>query len=119
MSILSSLFNLGSGARSVSASEAATLVAQGRAVLVDVRTPEEWAETGVAEPALLISMQEMKGEAGRKLLEEHKDKELLFYCHSGARSGMVARAVAGQGVRAGNVGGLDDWIAAGLPLRKV
>src|SRR6185369_12116404 len=37
----------------ISPTEAAKLVADGKAVLVDVREPAEWAENGVAKPAVL------------------------------------------------------------------
>ena len=38
----------------ITPADAAKLVAAGKAVLVDVREPAEWAETGVATPAVLL-----------------------------------------------------------------
>ena len=38
----------------ISPAEAAQLVADGKAVLVDVREPAEWMESGVAGPAVLL-----------------------------------------------------------------
>jgi 3-mercaptopyruvate sulfurtransferase SseA len=38
----------------VAPAEAAKRVADGKAVLIDVREPAEWAETGVAAPAALL-----------------------------------------------------------------
>ena len=42
----------------ISSAEAAKLVADGKAVLVDVREPSEWAESGVAAPAVLLPKSE-------------------------------------------------------------
>ena len=38
----------------IAPAEAAKLVAAGKAVLVDVREPNEWLDTGVAAPAVLL-----------------------------------------------------------------
>ena len=42
--------------------EAAQQVAAGQAVLVDVREPSEWAEAGVAAPAVLLPKSDFDGE---------------------------------------------------------
>jgi rhodanese-related sulfurtransferase len=119
MGFISSLFGGGAGVRKIAPAEAAQLVAAGTAVLIDVREPSEWRETGVAKPALLISLGSLKGAEGLKQLEPHKAKELIFYCRSGGRSGMAASHAAGQGFRTANAGGFSDWAAAGLPVRTV
>jgi rhodanese-related sulfurtransferase len=119
MKSLSSLFSSGPGPRAVSPEEAAKLVEEGKAVLVDVREPDEWAETGVAKPAQLISLGNLQGPEGQDLIEKNKGKEILCYCRSGGRSAAAARALAQKGLRTGNVGGFSDWKAAGLPVRKI
>ena len=103
------------------ASEAASRVAAGTAVLVDVREPGEWADGGVAEPANLLSRSDMRGDrtGWKSFLAENKDKELILYCRSGNRSGIAARILTKEGFNVANAGGFRDWVAAGLPTRQV
>jgi rhodanese-related sulfurtransferase len=101
--------------------EAAEKVASGAAVLVDVREPSEWAETGVAGPAELLPMSDFDGDQKlwKPFLEKNAGKELILYCRSGNRSGKVAAKLEGKGHKVGNGGAFKDWAAAGLPVRKV
>ena len=46
----------------MSPSEAAQRVADGAAVLIDVREPSEWASSGVAAPAVLLSLSDLHSE---------------------------------------------------------
>lgn len=103
----------------MSATEAAKLVADGKAVLVDCREPAEWKDTGVAAPAVLLSKSDFDGDQKqwKAFLAKNSGKQLLVYCRSGARSGAVASALAEKGIKAANVGGLKNWTDAGLPLR--
>ena len=100
--------------------EAAELVKSGKAVLVDVREPSEWAETGVAAPAVLLPMSDFNGDKKlwKAFLEKNGDKQILLYCRSGGRSGKIAGELAKQGKSTANVGGMKDWVAAGLPVRQ-
>jgi rhodanese-related sulfurtransferase len=52
------------------------------------------------------------------VLEANKDKELILYCASGARSGVAASILRKEGFNAVNAGGLANWSRAGLPVRK-
>ena len=46
-----------------------------------------------------------------------RERPVVFYCRSGARSAMATEAFRGAGFDAHNmVGGLLEWEAAGLPL---
>ena len=102
-----------------SALETAGLVADGRAVLVDVREPEEWTTTGVAAPAHLLALGDLAN--GRKqwrpFLERNRDRELILYCLSGGRSAYAAGLLVAEGFSAGNMGRLESWLSAGLPIR--
>ena len=100
---------------------AAQKVAEGKAVLVDVREPAEWKATGVAAPAILLPKSDFDGakKLWTKFLEENRGKEVILYCHSGRRAGAVAAALASQGIKVANAGGFADWEAAGLPTRKI
>lgn len=104
---------------SVSPEDAAARVAAGTAVLIDVREPDEWAG-GVAEPAKLCSLSDLRGPRAQweAVLEENKDKELILYCASGNRSGIVAGMLRKEGYNAVNAGGYSGWRAAGLPVRQ-
>ena len=46
------------------------------------------------------------------------DRDVFLYCASGGRSGMAARILVAEGVRAANTGGLTDWLDAGWPAAK-
>ena len=104
---------------SITPAEAAARVAAGTAVLIDVREPGEWAG-GVAEPALLCSLSDLRGPRAqwKSVLEANRDKELILYCASGARSGMAAGMLRKEGFNAVNCGGFGGWRGAGLPVRS-
>jgi rhodanese-related sulfurtransferase len=103
----------------ISPKDAARLVAEGKAVLVDCREPAEWKETGVAAPAVLLSKSDFDGEQKqwKDFLAKNAGKQVLVYCRSGNRSGAVAAALAAKGVNAANAGNLKGWTDAGLPTR--
>ena len=105
----------------VSPADAAKLVADGKAVLVDVREPAEWAETGVAQPAVLLPKSDFDGaqKEWKPFLEKNAGKEIILYCRSGKRAGAIGAALAEKGVKVANAGGLKDWTDAGLPVRKL
>src|SRR5688572_13468926 len=119
MSLFSSLF--AADVPSLTPAEAAQLVADGKAVLIDVREPSEWAESGVAAPAVLLPKSEFDaGQAGdwKDFLAKVGDKQIITYCRSGRRSGAVAAALAEKGHKVANAGGFQAWQDAGLPVRK-
>jgi rhodanese-related sulfurtransferase len=82
------------------------------AMLLDVRTPEEWT-AGHAGEAVWIPMAEIEA----RHAELPADSEIMVICRSGQRSGVVATALRGAGYDATNVaGGMVDWDASGLPV---
>lgn len=107
-------------ASAVAPAEAAKRVADGKAVLIDVREPAEWAETGVAAPAALLPLSDLTGDRKqwKEFLEKNRDEELILYCRSGNRSGRAAKLLASEGFRTANAGGFGDWQSANLPVRK-
>lgn len=104
----------------ISPADAAKRVADGTAVLVDVREPAEWAETGVAAPAALLPMSDFNGDQKlwKPFLEKNAGKELILYCRSGHRAGIIAEKLSAEGRSVANAGGFRDWLAAGLPVKK-
>lgn len=119
VSLVTSVF-AADAAPKIAAADAAKLVESGKAVLVDCREPAEYAENGVAKPAVLLPKSDFDGDQKKwkEFLEQNKGKQIIVYCRSGGRAGTVANALKQQGLDAANVGGLKDWTAAGLPTRK-
>jgi rhodanese-related sulfurtransferase len=119
--IATTLVACGAQAEKIAPAEAARLVAEKKAVLVDVREPSEWAASGVAAPAVLLPKSDFDGEQRqwKEFLAANRDKQIILYCRSGARSGVVAEALGKQGLDVANAGGFKDWADAGLPTRQV
>lgn len=101
-------------AKQISVLEAAHLVEQREAVLLDVREQHEWVSVR-APGALHIPMRQLS-------VSSHQvpaGQTIACICHLGARSAVVAEALVGAGYDAVNVaGGMDAWEAAGLPLER-
>ena len=83
------------------------------ALLVDVRGDAEVAQ-GVIDGATHIPMHLIPLRAA----ELPRDKPVIFYCRSGARSGQVCSFLAQQGhANLHNLaGGIMGWARAGLPV---
>ncbi|PLT29241.1 rhodanese-like domain-containing protein [Peribacillus deserti] len=74
-------------------------------LLVDVREDEEVA-TGMIPGAIHIKM----GDIPEKLDQLDKDKEYIFICRSGGRSGNVCHYLQDQGYKVRNMtGGMLNW----------
>lgn len=115
------VFSQFSRGKTITPTEAAKRLEGGQAVLIDVREPAEWAATGVAAPAVLLSLSDLQGARSdwKLFLEENKGKELILYCRSGNRSAIAARLLAKEGWSTMNAGAFKDWAAASLPVRQV
>ena len=82
------------------------------AQLVDVREPYEHAAGRIAG-ALHIELERLAAEAGSL----DRERPIVFYCRTGARSTFAAQMFRGSGYDAYNLdGGLESWVAAGLPI---
>jgi rhodanese-related sulfurtransferase len=89
----------------------------GRALLIDIREPEEHA-TGVAKGARLLPMRQL----GRRLAEIPTDPQqpVLLICNTQNRSSATLRALRERGyghVRYVN-GGMSEWARRGWPMVK-
>jgi rhodanese-related sulfurtransferase len=92
----------------------AALGAQQVPILVDVRSPEEFASGHVAG-AKNIPLPELGARLGE--LAPYKDGEVWLICEVGGRSARAASLVSAQGFKAVDVGGgTAAWRAQGLPL---
>lgn len=95
-----------------SAREVAELRANGDVQLIDVRETDEY-DTGRIAGGRLIELGRLTAEAD----SIDRERPVVFYCRSGARSAMAAEAFSQAGYDAHNMtGGLLEWAAAGLPL---
>ncbi len=119
MNLLKLLRSLFTSASRLQPAECAARVRSGEAFLIDCREPGEWAG-GVAHSARLLPLSDLTGARAhwRKFLAEAQGREVLLYCASGARSGLAARILAAEGVRAANTGGLAGWLDAGWPVAQ-
>ncbi len=86
-------------------------------VVVDVREPSETVGGKIAK-AIQIPFSSMSKRIGE--LDKHKNKTLLVYCKTGARSGAACRELSKSGfdkVFSLN-GGIAAWQEAHLPISK-
>jgi rhodanese-related sulfurtransferase len=80
--------------------------------LIDVRQLHEH-EAGRISGSHLIELATLPAQADTI----DRDRPVVFYCRTGARSGMATQAFSQAGYDAHNMaGGLVEWQAAGLPL---
>jgi rhodanese-related sulfurtransferase len=92
--------------------QVAELLAHGELQLIDVRQPHEH-EAGRIAGGRLVELAEVPAQADTI----DRDRPLVFYCRSGARSAMATEAFRNAGFDAHNMaGGLLEWHAAGLPI---
>jgi len=88
------------------------LVQNGDLQLIDVRTAAE-VNAGRISGGRHIELLELQGQ----IEAIDRDRPVIFYCRSGARSAMATAAFRGAGFDAHNMsGGLLEWVARGLPI---
>jgi rhodanese-related sulfurtransferase len=88
------------------------LAGNGDVQLIDVRTAAE-VDAGRISGGRHIELLDLQGQA--EALD--RDRPVIFYCRSGARSAMATAAFRGAGFEAYNMsGGLLEWVAQGLPI---
>jgi len=95
--------------------QAAEAVKNG-ALLVDVREQNEW-DAGRMPDAVLIPM----GEIPERLAELPRDRDIVFTCRSGNRSGKIKTYLVEEHgyERVHNLlGGILAWVTDGLPVVK-
>jgi len=99
-------------AEELSPRQAAELIREGDAQLVDVREPYEH-EAGRIAGAHHIELERLPSEAATL----DRERPIVFYCRTGSRSALAAQAFVASGYDAHNLdGGLEAWVGAGLPI---
>lgn len=93
------------------------LIASEKGLVIDVRTPEEWA-TGVIEGAIQINFFNPAFETEINKLD--KNKEIYVYCKAGGRSTKAAKKIEALGFKkvCNLLGGIGGWISAGNEVVK-
>ena len=109
----------------ISAENAAQEAQAGTLTLIDIRTPAEWAATGV--PANALTMDAYSRDFGPKLIAQlgsPPGKKVALICAVGGRSGHIIRALKAMGyqqvldVSEGMMGSAQGsgWLAKALPV---
>lgn len=110
----------------LTATDAFDAMLAGNLILIDVRRPDEWLDTGVAPGAWLLDMRDENFVTYvRTVLERNPDHEVAVICRSGTRSGQLMEFFAKndmtriKDVTEGMVGGSrgTGWIPSGLPVQ--
>ena len=84
----------------------------GRAVLLDVREPNEWNLFRIPN-AIHLPLAHVSGSAS-EALARFPDEEIVVYCGRGARSAQAVAMLRAQGINATSLaGGIAAWIDAG------
>tara|TARA_R110001592_G_scaffold29350_5_gene106529 strand:+ start:1301 stop:1831 length:531 start_codon:yes stop_codon:yes gene_type:complete len=103
--------------KSISVEQAAALIKNGEAVLIDVREPDEFKESHIA---YAISVPLSVLEVGFQMLEIPAKKTILFQCLKGSRGQMACERIQGLGSCQNKIinieGGIEAWKAQGLPI---
>lgn len=119
---LPATFVSGQGAPSLSAREAHDAVRTGTVLLLDLRTPEEWRDTGLPQGAIALDAETPGLEvrlAGLRL--DHPGKRIALIDRSGGLSSSLRDKLAGRGWREivavrGGMLGPGGWLAERLPV---
>jgi rhodanese-related sulfurtransferase len=95
--------------------QATQLINSRNAIIVDVRTPEEF-----AKGSLPGARNVPEDKVGEKMRDLKKDKPLIVVCATGSRAGRAAAQLRAGGFGEVYVlaGGLAAWREAGLPVRS-
>ena len=105
------------GAGAVSVEVARAEHEAGRAVLIDIREPDEFA-TGVVAGAKLLPMRQFAARLGE--IPTDPNMPVLLVCHTQSRSSATLRALRERGyshVRYVH-GGMSEWARRGWPMVK-
>lgn len=106
----------------ITADEARRLQAEG-ALVVDVREPNELAQTGQVPGAVAVprGLLEFRADPGSPSHDPRFDpgKPVVLYCASGGRSALAGKTLRDMGYgKVFNLGGFQDWVAAGGAVER-
>ncbi len=107
----------------ISLAQARQMIAEGNALLVDVRDAPEVEKTGKVAGAVHVSrgMLEFRADPDSPYYDKNfaKDKPIIVYCASGGRSALGGKVLKDMGYdRVYNLGAFKDWVEAGGAVEK-
>ena len=105
------------GAKSVTASEAVRLINHNNALVLDVRTAEDFVgEQGHIDSAVNIAVEELQDRMDE--LADDLERPIAIVCRTDKRSAKAALLLTEQGFHDVHVvrGGMTEWIESGLPV---
>ncbi len=113
----------------LTAAEAHRRAQAGELTLIDIRRPEEWRETGVAQGAARIDLRQPGGAKGfadavLRQVDGNRDAPIALICRTGNRTTQMQRVLLENGftnvynIREGMAGSAagPGWIRQGLPV---
>ncbi len=108
--------------------EAWAMMQKGQVVLIDVRSPKEWRQTGVPKNAHLVTVHDARGTAGfvngvRKVIRGDLRRPVALICRSGNRSAQGAAVLIQAGFKnvynvSSGVMASKGWADRGLPMER-
>ena len=114
-------------AQTISAPEALKEVEAGNMVLLDIRSPQEWIETGIAKVAQPLTMHNQEFLPGlQKILSQNQGKKIAIICATGGRTAWLQAELENRGIKnvidvsegmLGN-GNEPGWLARGLEIKR-
>jgi rhodanese-related sulfurtransferase len=107
--------SVSAGIQSVDAAEAQALVSEAGTVVLDIRTPDEFAD-GRVDGAINIDF--YAADFADRIAALDRNATYVVYCRSDSRSGQAMDLFRDLGFAAVNEvdGGILSWIQAGLPV---
>ena len=113
----------------VSADEALAMARAGKVVLIDIRTPDEWRQTGIPAGARRANASDPQGPAAflQEVLDivgDHRAQPIAIICRTGNRTTKARAFLMSKGFTevynvkegvAGSAAG-DGWFRRGLPV---
>lgn len=107
----------------ITPAQAKDMLANGNALLVDVRDAPEVEKSGKAAGAAHVSrgMLEFRADPDSPYHDKNfdKSKTLILYCASGGRSALAGKALRDLGYeRVYNLGAFKDWVESGGLVEK-
>ena len=107
----------------ISGKEAIDMVANGDAVLIDIRDSAELTQTGKAAGSVHIPRGSLEFKADLTSPTAEKslayDKPVILHCASGGRAALAGKLLKEMGYQTVyNLGGFKDWVEAGGKVEK-
>jgi len=111
--------------QTITAQQANERLQKGELILIDVRTPQEWQQTGVAKGAWMLDMTHRDfGGWLMTAIQRNPDHEIAIICRTGNRTGHLSKVLKQNGITGvldvteGMAGGPrgTGWIPSKLPV---